>query len=116
MRTAIALPFAIFAAPFAIGCGPTCQATCDKLYGTTGDACHIERAGTTETDLKNTCMDHCEAALEIPGALGNYNPDERQGSSAAIDIETDKQAAVWMDCIAETACEDLTRGYCAPVW
>jgi hypothetical protein len=116
MRTAVVLSLAILAAAPMSGCGPTCQSTCDHLYGSTGDDCHIERAGTTETELKNTCMEKCEAALETPGELGNYNPDERQGSSAAIVLETDKQAAVWMDCIAETACEDLTKGYCAPVW
>jgi len=116
MRTPWTLALVGLAAVFAPGCGPNCQSTCDKLYGTTGEACAISRPATTETELRNTCMEKCEYALDRPGEVGNYDPDERQGSSAAVEIENDKQAALWMDCIAETACEDLLHGYCAPVW
>ncbi len=116
MRTALGLTTAALLALLATGCGPNCQVTCDRLYGSTGDACGIARPNTSENDLKSTCMKACKEALKYPGELEGYDPDERQGSSASVEITNDKQAAVWMDCIAETACEDLEKGYCAPVW
>jgi hypothetical protein len=116
LRTALTLILVVLVAAVTAGCGPNCQTTCSRLYGTTGDACGITRQATTETELMNTCMEKCEYALDHPGEVGSYNPDERQGSSAPRELETDKQAALWMDCIAETACEDLLHGYCAPIW
>jgi hypothetical protein len=116
MRTALALSLLTIAGALATGCGPNCQSTCDRLYGTSGEACAIARPNTSEADLKSTCMNACLGALDNPGGLDGYDPDERQGSSASVELETDKQAAVWMDCIATTSCEDLEKGYCAPVW
>ena len=117
MRTALGLSLLTALTLLASGCGPNCQSTCDRLYGQTGEDCQIVRpGGATSTDLKNECMRVCEDALDIPGELEGYNPDEWQGSSDSVTIENDKQAAVWMDCIAETSCEDLEKGYCAPVW
>jgi len=98
----------------ASGCGPNCQSTCDRLYSGTGDSCDIQRPGTTQTELKTTCQNKCEEALSQPGELEGYDPDEPQGS-ASVTLENEKQAAVWMDCVAETACEDLNL-YCAPIW
>lgn len=100
----------------ASGCGPNCQSTCNRLYSTDGDACNITRPGTSQSDLVDKCMDKCSTALEYPGEVGSYDPYSRQGSSNAFVLENEKQAAVWMDCIAATDCEDLTKGYCAPVW
>jgi hypothetical protein len=116
MKTTIGLTIAALTTLLASGCGPNCQTTCDRLYGSTGEDCAIARPNTTESDLKRTCRKACQDALSIPGELEGYDPDERQGSSASVEIENDKQAAVWMDCIAETSCEDLEKGYCAPVW
>jgi hypothetical protein len=116
MRTALGLTMAALVALLAAGCGPNCQVTCDRLYGSSGDNCSIARPNTSESDLKSTCMKACKEALKYPGELEGYDPDERQGSSASVEITNDKQAAVWMDCIAETSCEDLEKGYCAPVW
>jgi len=115
MRLAM-LSALVLSTALAQGCGPNCQSTCDKLYGTTGDACSIQRPNTSEKELKTTCLEKCNAALDVPGELEGYDPDQQQGSSSSVEITNDKQAAVWMDCIAETACEDLDHGYCAPVW
>ena len=117
MRTTLGISLLTVAALFAAGCGPNCQSTCDRLYGATGDDCSITRPGvSSSTDLKNECMSVCGEALKVPGDLGNYDPNEWQGSSDSVTVRNDKQAAVWMDCIAETSCEDLEKGYCAPVW
>jgi len=61
-------------------------------------------------------MDECESALKIPGEVGNYTPNEYTPASEPVTLENDHQAAVWMDCVAETSCEFLDGGYCAPVW
>lgn len=99
------------------GCGPTCQSTCTKLYQPGGE-CQIERPGRTTSELYDSCMSACDDALSQPGEVGSYNPYERQNSatSATSALKNDQRAAVWMDCIAETSCDYLEDGYCAPVW
>ncbi len=116
MHRLVAVSLVAAAALAATGCGPNCQSTCERLYGTTGESCSISRPGTTATELLTRCSNECEGALSVPGELEGYDPNERQGSSASVQLENEKQAAIWMDCIAETACEDLNKGYCAPVW
>lgn len=95
------------------GCGPDCYSTCSKLYQ---EECNFESPGQTQSELLDTCVETCQSALITPGDVGEYNPYEKQPGDAAITIENDRQAALWMDCIAETACEKLEEGYCAPVW
>jgi len=105
-------------------CGPNCQSTCQRLYGEGAQTvngeqledCGIQRAGRDANDLIGTCMDNCEGAIDEPGETGPYNPYERTGSSESVDLENERQAAVWMQCISETSCDRLTEGYCAPVW
>lgn len=107
-----------------LACGPNCQSTCQRLYGESTQRvygeqitdCGIDRAGRDASELVDTCMDECQAALEVPGEVGPYEPYERTGSSESVDIENERQAAVWMECIAETSCDRLREGYCAPVW
>ena len=99
----------------AVGCGPTCQSTCNRLYQES--ECGIQAVGDDSVaDLTSRCMDECENALEIPGEVGDYTPDEYTPSSETVTLQNDKQAALWMDCVSETACEYLEEGYCAPVW
>ena len=76
MRTTLGLSLVALAALLVSGCGPNCQSTCDRLYGSTGDACGIARPNTSETDLKRTCRKACSDALSIPGDLEGYDPDE----------------------------------------
>lgn len=95
------------------GCGPDCYSTCGKLYQ---EECNFESPGQTQSELLDTCVETCQAALNTPGEVGDYNPYEKQPGDAAITIENDRQAALWMDCIAESACEKLDEGYCAPIW
>ena len=95
------------------GCGPNCYSTCSKLYQ---EECKLESPGQTQSELIDTCLDACNSALDTPGEVGEYNPFEKQPGDAAITLDNDRQAALWMDCVAETACEKLESGYCAPVW
>ena len=98
----------------AVGCGPDCQSTCNTLYQS--EQCNIQSPGSDQGELLNTCMDACEDALKQPGEVGDYNPTEYTPASVSVTLQNDKQAAVWMDCVSETACEFLESGYCAPVW
>jgi hypothetical protein len=105
---------------FGTGCGPTCQSTCNRLYSNGDDYglpdCNIQRGGTLTDKLLSTCMKNCNDALAQTGEVGDYQPDERHGSSTSIVLENELQAAMWMDCISETDCADLENGYCAPIW
>jgi len=100
-----------------VGCGPTCQSTCSRLYDEGGGSCHIQRPGhKDQVELKNRCMEECETALMIPGDKGDYDPYTNSGGSASVEIENEMQAASWMNCISETSCDRLEQNYCAPVW
>ncbi|MFT4975080.1 MAG: hypothetical protein ACI8S6_000967 [Myxococcota bacterium] len=99
----------------AAGCdNPDCQSTCNKLYQS--EECSIASPGSTQTELLTTCLDSCNLALDTPGEVGDYTPGEYTPSSVSVELENDKQAAIWMDCVSEFSCELLDDGYCAPVW
>ncbi len=106
---------ALLALPSLSGCKGACISPCEKLY-LGADSCEIMRPGTSQEDLYEACMDHCGEAMAQSGDIGDYDPDERQGSSAAASLENRAQAQAWIECIEETSCEDLNLGYCAPVW
>ena len=98
----------------AVGCGPDCQNSCNKLYQES--QCGIERPGTTLNERLSYCMEECEGALEVPGDQGAYDPNDQRPRSETPQLENDEQAAAWMDCVDKTACENLEKNYCAPVW
>lgn len=86
------------------GCGPDCYSACAKLYQ---EECNISAPGQTQDDLLSECVDECQAALKTPGEVGSFDPLRPQSSSNAIEIENDRQAAVWMDCVDQTSCENI---------
>lgn len=96
------------------GCGPDCESTCTKLYSQ--NECNIQRAGAEREELLTECSDRCEVALDNPGdADADYNPADKMPPSETQEssiIETDTEAAMWMDCVEETACDLLDEGYC----
>lgn len=102
------------AALYLTGCGPNCQSTCEKLY--IESECNIQRPGRTTDELLQRCSNECEGALEQPGEIGDYDPYDNSGSGSSITLDNEMQAAVWMECVAESACEKIDDGYCAPVW
>lgn len=111
--------------PFAfIGCGKDCQSTCNKLYGTTpncGDKFGDEEYGLLGSETRgekvSDCMDACEGALKVPGELGDYDPYEKKDQDKEDpELKNDRQVALWMECVAETDCQNLKEGYCSPVW
>ena len=101
---------------FMAACGPTCQSTCQKLYSES--ECNIKRPDMEQSELIRDCLNYCEDALDTPGDLGNYDPFNTEGSSRSKVLENENQAASWMYCVSEIACDDLGGGAnkCPPVW
>lgn len=97
------------------GCGPNCQSTCERIYDQNSPNCGIRIPGTEVDDNIDDCIDACELALEQPGDLGNYDPFNPNTGGAAVQLENEKQAAVWMDCVENTSCPDINDGFCAPI-
>jgi hypothetical protein len=104
----------LFVTAGASGCGPDCQSTCNRLYSQ--NECDIQRAGIERLELIDTCMDRCELALTKPGeADSDYNPADKMPPSKGVEesiVDTDVEAAMWMDCVSETSCDLLDEGYC----
>lgn len=99
------------------GCGSTCQSTCNRLYQEGGGNCNIQSPGASRSELMSLCMEECENALSVVGeARSDYTPNEYTPADKSIIFKNDKEVALWMDCVANTSCEFLDSGYCAPVW
>lgn len=98
------------------GCGEPvdCRSSCEKLFGDGDGECNLQVPGRDAQDMTNDCLATCNYAMARAGELGDYNPDERSGGNQDVTITNDQQAAAWMDCIAETSCDDLQANYCAP--
>lgn len=87
-----------------VGCGPDCYTACAKLYL---EECNISAPGQSQDELLDDCVDTCQSALARPGEVGTYDPFRPQSSSNAIVIENDRQAALWMDCVDQSSCQNI---------
>lgn len=97
--------------------GERCEETCDRIYGSEEGQCFIERPGTTTDMLTEACVERCEEAVEEEeGGMGDYDPNERTSPSMSFELQNRTQAVAWMDCVEQTSCENLTNGYCAPIY
>ena len=106
---------------FMAGCGPNCQSTCAHVFDES--ECSIARPGIDSYEQIKNCVTACEYALSQPGEIGDYDPD-RPNYSSNLELENERQAAAWMDCVWATApegsisgsdeCRALDEGYCAP--
>lgn len=108
----------------AAGCGDNCQSTCAHVYDPS--ECGIQKAGITAKSLIDDCVDECERALATPGDMGDYNPNVFIPAVDKPQLQTDQQAAAWMDCVWSVApdkgpqesCAQLdpkNGGICAPI-
>ena len=95
-----------------------CQSSCVKLFGEQAEQCNIQVPGHTgdegRQEMIDMCEDHCEGAMGQAGEAGDYSPNERTSGNEDVGLANDAQAALWMDCVAESACTDLKENYCAP--
>ncbi len=128
-RSSLVLCLTASVSLFIAGCGNDCQSTCNRLYGNKPNCGQSSGEKGTESyfpglvtfgqepeEKKRQCMNECEGAMEKPGEVGDYRPNEYTPSDVPVSLENDRQAALWMDCVADTSCENLASGYCAPVW
>ena len=97
-----------------MACGPDCQSTCSKIYDPS--KCGIERPGFDSSELLKQCKQQCKDGLLIPGEVGDYKPNDATPRSETPTLENEQQTALWMDCVEKTACENLEKNYCAPIW
>jgi hypothetical protein len=109
----------LFSAALAGGCGPDCNTSCEKIFGDSSGECNIQIPGKVgasgREEMISACVAHCEYAMKRNGDIGDYSPNERASGDDDISLENEKQAALWMDCVAETSCTNLDKNYCAPV-
>ena len=90
----------------------SCQNACQRAYRT--EQCNIRVPGKDAPDMIRDCESECEVALRTDGELDGYDPDNRESvpRNEVFTLGNEKQAAVWMDCVMETACDDLNDGFC----
>ncbi|MFZ5475379.1 MAG: hypothetical protein ACOZNI_01280 [Myxococcota bacterium] len=97
---------------------PRCHAPCEKLFGDGPGECNLQVPGyegaTGREAILAECLDHCDAALETPGDVGDYSPNERSSANEEVALENREQARAWIDCVEEVSCDYLQEGYCAP--
>jgi hypothetical protein len=105
---ALALPIGVAA------CDPpvSCQTACQRAFRE--NECNLRVPGRQANRLVRDCTRECENALTRTGDLDGYDPNDRNSvdRSQPFRLQNEKQAAVWIDCVLETSCEDLNRGFC----
>ena len=124
--TRLGLTFAFLGAFAALqaGCGENCQSTCDHIYSES--ECDVRELGRTADRSIRDCVARCENALQQVGDLGDYDPYVKRPATEKVELENEKQAAAWIDCVWDFApqqgpsagCVDIdpaTGGYCAPI-
>lgn len=102
------------AAAGAVGCDQNCQNTCARIYDPS--QCGVQIAGVEWTSSRGECEAACETALKRGGKMGDYNPYNRPNPSDPPELENERQAAAWMECVWSVECTQLdpTTGICAP--
>lgn len=95
------------------GCSENCQSSCTKIY----DECKIQIYGVPVEQSQDDCEAQCEEALKQVGEMGSYDPRKRDNPLHPNELLNEKQAAAWMDCVAEATCDELdpSQGICAPI-
>lgn len=89
----------------------SCQNACQRAFRE--DECAFG-AGLVGDDAVRDCINECENALRRSGELGQYDPDDYDSvdRSTTFELANEAQAAAWIDCVAETSCDDINDGFC----
>ena len=112
MRVAASL-LLVLSTVVASGCGPDCQSSCQKLYASDDGGCNLPTPGRDQDEAIADCLDECEGAMQTPGNVGAFDPNTPQSGTVA-ELENEKQAALWMDCIQQADCVRIADGLCQP--
>ena len=105
----------VLAAAALAGCDQNCQDACAKVYD--ASQCYLRRGGITAAAVIRDCEDRCQDALANTGPMGDYNPFQKRDPLDPKTITNEKQAAAWMDCVAQAECPELDPafGLCEPI-
>lgn len=108
---------------FASACGPTCQSTCRRFYE--DEQCNAGPAGLATEEAIGQCQDICQDALQVAGpdvepGDRRFNPDFVAPLNQSSTLETEREAAAWMDCVWSFSDEEcpsrLDDAYCAKIF
>ena len=87
--------------------------------------CNIVKPGATPEKLVQDCITQCELAMDKNGDVGDYQPYSHSPGYEILELENEKQAALWIECVWDAApdpgpsggCQDLdpATGICAPI-
>ena len=98
------------------GCDENCQSTCGRVYD--ASECGVTVSGVSAKSLRGSCVEDCEQALQKTGEMGTYNPYQRANPVDPPELENERQAAEWMDCVWSVECAELEPsdgGMCSPI-
>ncbi len=100
-----------------VGCGYDCQSTCRRVYDESECNVAAEIGGASSDELIRQCVDECETALRKVGSMGSYDPRTQRNPLVDEQLENERQAAEWMDCVWEADCSQLdpASGICHPI-
>ncbi|MGH7341712.1 MAG: hypothetical protein ACREKH_14565 [Candidatus Rokuibacteriota bacterium] len=87
------------------GCEKSCQNTCQRVFDAT--ECAVIIPGQNEEDLEQECTAECEEALQHAGPMGVYDPYIGDRPDQPDELENERQAAAWMECVWAVECPDL---------
>lgn len=108
------------------GCGPTCQSTCQRMYGDGPGECYVSAKQLSRVEAAQRCADACANAMNTPGDAPafndpRYNPSLQYTSSVSLTatLENQNHAAAWMDCVwsfEDDVCHDkLEDQFCVQI-
>ena len=94
------------------GCGESCNTACFKAYDER--ECNVDTPGQMADARIRECIADCRSALRRVGPMGDYSPFG-SGGLERVQLQNERQAAAWMDCIGESECSELQAGRCNPL-
>lgn len=100
------------------GCATDCQSSCEKIWAE--NECATPDPAIFDDETRDAriaeCVQHCEGAMLKHGEPGSYDPNLAVSQSASPCLDNQRQAAMWMACVDQAACENLEKNVCAPIF
>lgn len=100
------------------GCArETCVGTCDRILDK--NFCSLQdpdSAMSWPVARNDYCIPQCEAAYEVDGDIGDYDPYTPVSRDTLVVLENRAQVKAWAECVDDASCDALNEGYCAPTF
>jgi hypothetical protein len=106
-------------------CGPTCQSSCRRFYGSDAGECGASPEGLPAEEAIEGCIDICQDALQVTGEPVDpndprFNPNFIAPLNQQATLSNEQEAAAWMDCVwsfSDDECfEKLDDQYCVKIF